>query len=320
MIIVTGGAGFIGSNLCLMLSKMGYEEIVVIDDLTNGKKFNNLIGSNITDYVDIQDAFDFLDKHDPKKIEVIFHMGACSDTTEWNGSMMMALNFEFSKKIEFFSRKNNIRFIYASSAAVYGLSKNFNEDNYDLSPLNIYGYSKYLFDRYLNFYKLDKYSAGFRFFNVYGPREEHKGKMSSVVLKAYKQIKENNQINLFDEFGSYGPGEHERDFIYVDDVCNVLIWAFNNINLNGIFNLGTGNPSSFNDLALATIKSIGNGHINYIPFPDELKKSYQEYTCADMSKLNNAGYDTNGFLDIFNGVEKYIEYLNGEEKWPSLIT
>ncbi|MGH8280208.1 MAG: ADP-glyceromanno-heptose 6-epimerase [Gammaproteobacteria bacterium] len=312
MIIVTGGAGFIGSNLVLALNRGGHSDIVVVDDLKDGTKFRNLVAAEIADYRD-KDAFlDQLNTGEPGPIEAVFHEGACSNTTEWDGRYMMAVNYEYSKALLEYCLKHDIPFIYASSAAVYGGGTVFKEERQYEQPLNLYGYSKFLFDQYVRRRMHDGLSSqivGFRYFNVYGPREQHKGKMASTAFHFNHQILVDGVCRLFEGSGGYADGEQRRDFIHVDDVCAVNLWAWKHAKVSGIFNLGTGKSQTFNDVASAVIQFHGKGKIEYIPFPENLKGRYQSFTEADLSKLRAAGCD-HKFMTVEQGVQKYMEWLH----------
>lgn len=313
MIIVTGGAGFIGSNLVHALNKRGINDVLVVDDLSDGRKFFNIVDCNIRDY---RDKDDFLNeiisgKINAKDIQAIFHQGACSSTTEWDGRMMMQNNYEYTKTLLHYSLQNRIPFIYASSAAVYGSNEKFTEDPSNESPLNVYGYSKYQLDRYLRRVLPADHSqvVGLRYFNVYGPREQHKGSMASVAFHLNNQIKEKGNVKLFAGTDGYGNGEQRRDFVFIDDVVAVNLWFLDNPKQSGIFNVGTGRSQPFNDVANAVIAWHKRGEIEYIPFPDHLKGSYQSFTEADISALRNAGYQQE-FHDVASGVKKYLDWLN----------
>ena len=314
MIIVTGGAGFVGSNLVLALNARGRKDIVVVDDLKDGTRFLNLVEADIADY---RDRDDFLaqvtDNHAALgPVEAVFHNGACSDTTEWDGRYMMSVNYEYSKALLDYCQARNIPFIYASSAAVYGGGTVFKEERGYEAPLNVYGYSKFLFDQYVRRHVskgLKGQVVGFRYFNVYGPREQHKGKMASTAFHFNNQILADGKCRLFEGSGGYKDGEQRRDFIHVDDVCAVNLWAWEHAKVSGIFNLGTGRSQTFNDVANAVIKHRGKGRIEYIPFPENLKGRYQSFTEADMSALRDAGCD-HKFMSVEEGVAKYMAWLN----------
>lgn len=312
MIVVTGGAGFIGSNLVKALNERGRSDVLVVDNLEDGTKFANIADCTILDYLD-QDDFlarvtagaDF-----PEPIEAIFHQGACSATTEWDGRYMLRNNYEYSKHLLHYCLDRHIPFIYASSAAVYGAGKVFREDRACEAPLNVYGYSKLLFDRYVRRHLGTAWSqvVGLRYFNVYGPREQHKGGMASVAFHLRNQLRSSGKLRLFEGSGGYGPGEQRRDFIYVADAVAVNLWFWEQRDKSGIFNLGTGKSRSFNDVARAVIHAEGRGEIDYIPFPDHLCERYQSFTEADMGALRAAGY-TQPFADVEAGVNKYMEWL-----------
>lgn len=313
MYIVTGGAGFIGSNLVRMLIKSTKEDVLVVDNLSDGKKFLNISDLTIADYMD-QDEFLSLIKNNDSffsNVKCVFHQGACSDTTEWDGQYMMKNNYTFSKILLNACLEKNVRFIYASSAAVYGSSMGFKEQKKNEKPLNIYGYSKLLFDQYVRKLKLtnEQQVVGLRYFNVYGPRESHKGSMASVAYHFNEQIKLKNTANLFKGSHGYSDGEQQRDFIYVDDVCNVNLWFLANSHISGIYNLGTGKPTSFNEVAKAIISWHKKGTINYIDFPKDLEIAYQCYTSADLENFRNTGCDLE-FKDINEGIHQYLDHLS----------
>lgn len=316
MIIVTGGAGFIGSNIVHSLNKMGYNNILVIDNLTNGVKFKNISDLNICDYRDkltfIEDIKNnTLDIQEP--IEALFHQGACSDTTEWNGEYMMRNNYEYSKILLHYCLDRKIPFIYASSAAVYGNSTNFQESPKNEQPINVYGYSKLLFDQYVRriLPKANSQIVGLRYFNVYGPREQHKGKMASVALHANGQMLQEGKIKLFAGSDGYGNGEQVRDFIFAPDVAKVNLWLWQNPHVSGIYNLGTSKAESFNALARAVLAWHKKGEIEYIPFPEILRNRYQSFTQADLTNLRNTGCDIE-FNNVASGVYKYLNILNNK--------
>ena len=264
MIIVTGGAGFIGSNMVRTLNARGRTDIVVVDDLTDGKKFINLVDCDYIEYLDKSDFLELIRNRgfEDEPIEAILHQGACSDTTEWDGQFMMRNNFEYSKEMLLFCQNNDIPLIYASSAAVYGGGQVFVEERQNERPLNVYGYSKFQFDQYVRYHEKDLKSqvVGLRYFNVYGPGEGHKGKMASVAFHHYNQIRETGVVKLFGEYDGYGPGEQSRDFVYVGDVVDVALFFLDHPNISGIFNLGTGRSEPFNNVANAVIKWLNTFH------------------------------------------------------------
>ncbi|MDY0132240.1 MAG: ADP-glyceromanno-heptose 6-epimerase [Desulforegulaceae bacterium] len=313
MLIVTGGAGFIGSNIVKGLNNIGRTDIIVVDDLTQGEKFLNIADLKIHDYMDKDDFIEKLKNNHPdlKYIEAVFHEGACSDTTEWDGKFMMENNYEFSKIIFLKSMEKNFQFIYASSASVYGDNTIFYEEEKNEKTLNVYAYSKLLFDNFVRPYlgKITNQTAGLRYFNVYGPREFHKKTMASVAWHFYNQIKENGVCKLFEGIEGYENGGQKRDFIYVKDAVDVNLWLFKNPQVSGIFNVGSGAAQTFNDVANSVIKYMGKGKIEYISFPKHLKGRYQSYTQADITKLRKAGYNKE-FKDVAQGVQAYLDAVS----------
>jgi ADP-L-glycero-D-manno-heptose 6-epimerase len=317
MIIVTGGAGFIGSNLVKALNDKGLSDVLVVDDLTDGTKFRNLLDCQVIDYLDIDEFLQMVkqEKYFTEKVEAIFHQGACSTTTEWDGRYMMENNYTYSKELLHYCLNLKIPFIYASSAAVYGTGENFREVKENESPVNVYGYSKYLFDEYVRRTVLNSENkmpesqvVGLRYFNVYGPREQHKGSMASVAWHLNQQIQANGKVKLFEGSGGYANGDQRRDFIHVDDVVKVNLWMLENAAC-GIVNVGTGASRSFNDVAQAIVSWHGKGEVEYIEFPEHLKGSYQSYTEADINSLRQMGYK-NDFLSVEDGVKQYLDVLN----------
>ncbi|MCZ6883347.1 MAG: ADP-glyceromanno-heptose 6-epimerase [Gammaproteobacteria bacterium] len=311
MIVVTGAAGFIGSNIVKALNQRGRSDVLVVDNLTDGRKIFNLADCEIMDYLD-KDLFiaAIADGKFDGKIEVIFHQGACSATTEWDGRFMMNNNYEYSKTLLHFCLENKTQYIYASSASVYGGNSEFFENREVEKPLNAYAYSKFLFDQYVR--RLDKTSsqvAGLRYFNVYGPREQHKGGMASVAFHFNNQIKEHGVCRLFEGYDGYDNGGQQRDFVFVDDVVKVNLWLWDNPQISDIFNCGTGRCQSFNDVATAVISYYKKGKIEYIPFPDSLKGAYQSYTRADISRLRKAGY-SEPFKPVEQAVPEYMDWLS----------
>ena len=313
MIIVTGGAGFIGSNLVKALNERGYSKILVVDNLTKGEKFKNLVDCDIYDY---QEKDVFLKRILTKEyfatsIEAFFHQGACSSTTEWDGHYMMLNNYDYSKTMLHYCLARHVPFIYASSASVYGSGPVFREERSQESPLNMYGYSKFLFDQYVRqvIQTATSQVVGLRYFNVYGPREQHKGTMASVAYHFNQQLLRDGEVRLFEGSEGYADGEQRRDFIYVGDVADINLWFMDNPKKSGIFNVGTGRSQTFNDVANAVIAWHEQGVIQYIPFPEHLKGCYQSFTQADITNLREMGYDK-PFKTVEEGVKAYLDWLN----------
>ena len=316
MIIVTGGAGFIGSNLIKLLNQAGHTNIVVVDDLTDGTKFANLVDLDIADYMDKDEFIARVVAGDSfaewNEIEVIFHEGACSATTEWNGKFVMEVNYDYSKHLLHFCIDRGIPFLYASSAATYGgRNDNFIEDRRFEQPLNVYGYSKFLFDEYVRrlLPTTNSQIVGLKYFNVYGPREQHKGSMASVAFHLNNQMKDGQNPKLFEGCDGFGNGGQTRDFVYVEDVCKVNLWFWKNGGKSGIYNCGTGRAEPFLNVAEAVVKHHGRGQVEFIPFPDHLKGRYQSYTQADLTKLRATGCDVQ-FRSVAEGVAEYMDWLN----------
>lgn len=309
MIVVTGGAGMIGSNLVMALNGEGRDDILVVDDLTDGTKFANLVEARIADYQDKDDFLARILAGEEMGIEVIFHQGACSSTTEWDGRFMMKVNYEYTKALWHYCRTRKIPFLYASSASVYGGGSVFREEAAFEAPLNVYGWSKKLFDDYLrrNLREGDPPAVGLRYFNVYGPRETHKGPMASVAFHLFHQVRRGENPKLFGAWDGFGPGEQSRDFVHVEDVAAVNLWCWHK-GVSGIFNCGTGRSQPFRTVAESVIAGLGKGAIEYVDFPDHLKGRYQSFTRADMSKLRAAGYN-GAFRDVETGVREYVEWL-----------
>jgi ADP-L-glycero-D-manno-heptose 6-epimerase len=326
-VVVTGAAGFIGSNIVKGLNARGITDIVAVDDLTQGDKFRNLADLKIADYVDADEFYAAFADGGFGKVEAVFHEGACSDTMEQDGKYMMDNNYGVSVSLFESCRERGTRLLYASSAAVYGGSATFKETPEFERPLNVYGYSKLLFDQRMrielgpDFKRAKRQVAGFRYFNVYGPREQHKGRMASVAFHQFNQFREQGKVKLFGAYGGYGPGEQSRDFVFVDDVVAVNLWFFDHPDKSGVFNLGTGRAQPFNDVALGVINALHPGGVQdaptavdlglleYIPFPDALRGKYQCYTQADLSALRASGCD-HAFADVATGVAKYMEALS----------
>lgn len=311
MIIVTGGAGFIGANILKALNALGRTDIVVVDDLTDGKKFQNLAIARFQDYLDQDDFLARIVDNQcfSSTIDAVLHQGACSVTTEWNGRYMMKNNYEYSKKLLHYCKERKIPFIYASSAAVYGGNEQFSEAMTQQMPLNVYGYSKWLFDQYVlsQLPSMQSLVVGLRYFNVYGPHEQHKANMASVAFHFMNQLQTNGVVKLFEGSHGYADGEQRRDFVYVDDVVKVNLWFMQQAKqtqYSGIYNVGTGCARSFNDLARQLIALHGSGNIQYIPFPEQLQGAYQSFTEADISRLRSIGY-MEPFQSLEQGLEQY---------------
>ncbi|TBR43204.1 ADP-glyceromanno-heptose 6-epimerase [Marinomonas agarivorans] len=316
MYIVTGGAGFIGSNIIKALNERGIDDILLVDDLTDGKKCLNLSDLNIADYMDM---YDFLEKVKQGalaiKVTAIFHEGACSATTEWNGKYVMDVNYQYSKVLLHYCLDKKIPFSYASSASVYGSGPIFKEQRSHEKPINMYAYSKFQFDQYVRniLPKAESQVVGFRYFNVYGPREQHKGSMASVAFHLRNQILNGENPKLFGAYDGYEAGGQSRDFIYVEDLVAAKVWfldqALSNNNLSDIYNLGTGKAEPFKTIATSVIQHYGKGEIEFIDFPEHLKGAYQSFTQADISKLRAAGY-TGSFRNLATGVSDYMTWLD----------
>jgi ADP-L-glycero-D-manno-heptose 6-epimerase len=318
MIIVTGGAGFIGSNLVHQLNAIGRRNILVVDNLApasnlSGPKFLNLQGAEYADYMDKLDFLEALleGDFDDLEIEAIFHQGACSNTLEDDGRYMMHNNFDYSKVLLHFATDNEIPFLYASTAATYGLSETFAEVPANEKPLNVYGFSKLVFDNYLRrrLDDIDSTVVGLRYFNVYGPREQHKGRMASVIHHFTKQLKDTGTIRMFEGSGGYADGEQRRDFVFVKDLCRINLFFAGLLPgspkkpVKAIVNAGTGNARTFKAVAEALMAVHGEGKIDYIPFPGDLKNRYQHFTEADVAGLRAAGY-TAPFTSLEEGIKE----------------
>lgn len=327
-LIVTGAAGFIGSNLVKALNERGEHRIIAVDNLTRADKFKNLVDCEIDDYLDKTEFVERFKRGDFGKVRAIFHEGACSDTMETDGRYMMDNNYRYSREVLDVCLAQNIQFLYASSAATYGGSSRFVEEREVEQPLNVYGYSKFLFDQVIRRVLPTAKSqiAGFRYFNVYGPRETHKARMASVAFHNFNQFRAEGKVKLFGEYNGYAAGEQTRDFVSVEDVVRVNLFFLDNPDKSGIFNLGSGRAQPFNDIAstvVNTLRALNNepplsladqvqrGLIEYIPFPDALRGKYQCFTQADQSKLRAAGYDA-PFLSVQEGVDRYVRWLFGQ--------
>ena len=311
MIVVTGAAGFIGSNLTLGLNARGRTDIIAVDELTDGTKFRNLADAEIADYLDKDEFLTRVENGDLPRIHAIFHQGACSATTEWNGKFVMDVNYRYSKALLHYSQQHDIPFFYASSASVYGMGANgFREERGCEKPLNMYAYSKFLFDQYVRRMKPRNQVVGLRYFNVYGPREQHKGGMASTAFHFNNQIASDGFCRLFEGSDGFENGGQRRDFIHVDDVVAMNLWFWDHPEKSGIYNCGTGRAQPFNDIANAVIAWHGKGSIDYVPFPENLKGRYQSFTEASHDQLRAIGYDR-PFLTVEEGVKRYLDWLNG---------
>ena len=316
MIVVTGSNGFIGSNLIKGLNNLGHTDIIAVDDHSNPELKENITHCEVSDYLEIQEFFDQVKtkRFDNQNIEAIFHQGACSNTMEWDSEYLYKNNLLYSKELLKLANRIKIPFIYASSASVYGDGSEFEESIENENPINLYAYSKFKFDQIVRqeLKKNETQIVGLRYFNVYGPQEQHKGNMASVAYHLHNQLKDNDKIKLFEGSHGYGNGEQRRDFIYVDDVVKVNLWFLKNKKISGIFNLGTGRSQTFNDVANAVIDWNKKGTIEYIEFPEKLLDAYQSFTQADITKLRKVGYEEE-FLSVQEGV---FRYLNSLEGWP----
>ncbi len=325
-IVVTGAAGFIGANIVHALNARGETNVIAVDNLATADKFRNLADAEIADYLD-QDEFaarlaagDFDDD-----LTAILHEGACSDTMESDGRYMMRNNYRYSVDLVTHCQDNDVPFLYASSAAVYGGGRTFREERAYEAPLNVYGYSKFLFDQYVRRLLPERTAqiAGFRYFNVYGPREAHKGRMASVALHFFDEYRATGKVRLFEGSDGYAAGEQRRDFVWIDDVVAAKLDFLDHPERSGIFNLGTGQAASFNDVAVATINAcraaegeapatlatlVSAGTIEYVAFPPALVGKYQSFTEADLTALRKAGYKA-PFADVATGVSRYVERL-----------
>lgn len=319
-IVVTGGAGFIGANLVKRLNQLGEERILIVDNLGKTEKWKNLVDINFEDYIHKDKFIRQIEEGSFKaQVSAIFHLGARSSTTERDMDFLIENNYEYSKKLALWALERNVRFIYASSAATYGDgSMGFSDDHTlitKLRPLNAYGYSKQLFDLWALRKGLLNYIVGLKYFNVFGPKEDHKADMRSMVNKAYGQIKRAGKIRLFkSDNPNFRDGEQLRDFIYVWDAVEMTIFFLEKREINGIFNVGTGIPRTWNDLAKAVFSALGiEPNIEYIEMPEELKGKYQYYTKADIDKIRKAGY-LKETVSLEDAVRDYVKnYLEAKE-------
>ena len=326
-IVVTGAAGFIGSNIVKALNARGETDIIAVDNLTRGDKFVNLVDCEISDYLDKQDFISLIGSGDfDGEIRAILHQGACSDTMNHDGKYMMENNYQYTLELFEFCQAEEIPFLYASSAATYGKGSVFKEERQHEGPLNVYGYSKFLFDQVLRRRMkegLTAQVAGFRYFNVYGPQEQHKGRMASVAFHNFNQYRDSGKVKLFGGYDGWDNGSQSRDFVSVEDVVNVNLFFLDNPDKSGIFNLGSGRAQPFNDVAVATVNAcrrhegkpaltlaelVQQGILEYIEFPEALKGKYQSFTQADIGKLREVGYDA-PMLTVEQGVDRYVDWL-----------
>ncbi|VVE13407.1 ADP-L-glycero-D-manno-heptose-6-epimerase [Pandoraea eparura] len=329
-IIVTGAAGFIGANLVKALNERGETDIVAVDNLTRADKFRNLVDCEISDYLDKTDFVARFQRREFGRVRAIFHEGACSDTMETDGRYMMENNFRYTRALFEACQAQTVPFLYASSAATYGASETFVETREFEKPLNVYGYSKFLFDQIVRRAmreaggKLPSQVAGFRYFNVYGPREAHKGRMASVAFHNFNEFRANGRVKLFGEYNGYAAGTQSRDFVSVEDVVKVNLHFFDHPERSGIFNLGTGRAQPFNDIAVAVINTlraeagepalsldelVKQGLVEYIPFPDALRGKYQCFTQANIDHLRQSGAYQQPFYTVGEGVSRYVRWL-----------
>ena len=324
-VVVTGAAGMIGSNIVHGLNAIGIDDIIAVDDLTDGPKYRNLLGAGLSDYFDKSEFYARFAKGEFGRVDAVLHQGACSDTMEHDGRFMMDTNYRCSKNLLDAAQARGTRLLYASSAATYGGSASFREEPEFERPLNVYGYSKLLFDNVVRRMLPNSSTqvAGFRYFNVYGPREQHKGRMASVAFHHFNQFRETGKVKLFGAYGGYGAGQQSRDFVFVDDVVAVNLWFLQNPGASGIFNLGTGRAQPFNDVAVATVNGaralkgeaalpiaalVSQGLVEYTAFPDALVGKYQCFTEADLTQLRTIGCD-HVFSDVAAGVQAYANWL-----------
>jgi ADP-L-glycero-D-manno-heptose 6-epimerase len=325
-VVVTGAAGMIGSNLVHGLNKIGIDDVIAVDDLTDGNKYKNLLGAQLSDYFDKNEFYTRFARGELGHVDAVLHQGACSDTMEHNGLFMLDNNYRCSKDLLDAAQTQGTRLLYASSAATYGGSASFVERPQFERPLNVYGYSKLLFDNVVRrvLPGASTQIAGFRYFNVYGPREQHKARMASVAFHHFNQFTQTGKVQLFGDYGGYGAGQQSRDFVFVDDVVAVNLWFLEHPDRSGIFNLGSGRAQPFNDVAVATVNAaralkgeaalsldelVQGGLVEYIPFPAALVGKYQCFTQADLAHLRATGC-THRFADVATGVQAYVNWLS----------
>ncbi|MEK8029252.1 ADP-glyceromanno-heptose 6-epimerase [Ideonella sp. DXS29W] len=328
-VVVTGAAGFIGSNLVHALNARGIDDVIAVDDLTQGHQFRNLVGTQLSGYVDLDEFYARFERGEFGRVDAVLHQGACSDTMVHDGKLMMARNYECSRRLLAACLRHGTRLIYASSAAVYGGSRQFVEAPEHERPLNVYGWSKLVFDQTVRRelaampQRGTLQVAGLRYFNVYGPREQHKGRMASVAFHHFGQFQSQGHVALFGEYDGYGPGAHERDFVWVGDVVDVNLWLLEHAGASGIFNVGSGRAEPFNAVAAAMLNRcraaggepplglsalVESGQLRYTPFPEALRGHYQSHTQADLRALRKAGY-TRTMTNVSTGVALYAQWL-----------
>jgi len=328
-VVVTGAAGMIGSNIVHGLNAIGIDDVIAVDDLTDGPKYRNLLGAQLSDYFDKDEFYTRFARGEFGHVDAVLHEGACSDTMEHDGRFMLATNYRCSKDLLDACQTQGTRLLYASSAATYGGSASFREEPEFERPLNVYGYSKLLFDnvvrRLLPAARSGSFTqvVGFRYFNVYGPREQHKGRMASVAFHHFNQFRETGKVKLFGEYAGYAPGQQSRDFVFVDDVVAVNLWFLQHPEQSGIVNLGTGRAQPFNDVAVAAVNAaralkgetalplaglVKQGLVEYIDFPAALVGKYQAFTQADLTRLRATGC-SHAFADVATGVKAYVSWL-----------
>jgi len=334
-VVVTGAAGMIGSNLVHGLNSIGIDDVIAVDDLTDGSKYSNLTGSKLADYFDKREFYARFARRELGAVNAVLHQGACSDTMEQNGRLMLDENYRCSKDLLDACQAQSTRLLYASSAAIYGGSDTFREEPAFENPLNVYGYSKLLFDGIVRrmLPTTDTQVVGLRYFNVYGPREQHKGRMASVAFHHFNEYRSSGAVKLFGEYGGYGPGQQLRDFVFVEDAVAVNLWFLERPDRRGIFNVGSGRAQPFNDVAHAVVNAcrglqsrapltlkqqIQEKAVQYVAFPEALAGKYQCRTQADLTCLRAAGYDEE-FADVATGVSRYISWL-GQQSAPAMET